>query len=170
MGIPKAELDDRYVAHVERGATLAGHMAYHQGVCKKWGGSNEEMWQHAAWLVEQEPGGSTMLGVATIAFAEHAIQLGRNLEPAELMSRIGKAPLLTEAARKSYGHADFPVHRIDAASTLSQFFTYCWLTRQFDVAASLIPMIGDRFSSFPMVYFSQGNWALLRNQVTRSSA
>ena len=162
----RMEMDDRYVRHIERGELLAGHLSFQQLISRKWAGSHEEMWEHAEWITRTAPGGSPNHVLVAVALIEHHIKSDvRHDNICELPQMIRKTEIIGEAAHRSYGDPNFDAASPQGAMALSAWFTLHYLMGNWANAAELIPMIGDRFARFPMVYFQDASWSELSQYV-----
>ena len=162
----RSEMDDRYVNHIERGELLAGHMSFQQLISQKWAGSHNEMWEHAEFMSRTSEPGSTKHALVAIALIEHHIKPDVRCESIrQLPDLIGKTQILGDAAHNSYADANFNADSPEGAMALSAWFTLHYLMGNWDLAASLTPMIGDRFTRFPMVYFQEATWPQIQTYV-----
>lgn len=155
----RMEMDDRYVRHIERGELLAGHLSFQQLISRKWAGSHEEMWEHAEWITRTAPAGSPNHVLVAVALIEHHIKSDvRHDNICELPQMIRKTDIISHAAHRSYADPNFDVATPQGAMALSAWFTLHYLMGNWSNAAELVPMIGDRFARFPMVYFQDASW------------
>lgn len=162
----RMEMDDRYVRHIERGELLAGHLSFQQLISRKWAGSHEEMWEHAEWITRTAPAGSPNHVLVAVALIEHHIKSDvRHDNICELPQMISKTEIIGHAAHRSYGDPNFDAASPQGAMALSAWFTLHYLMGNWTNAAQLIPMIGDRFARFPMVYFQDASWPELSQYV-----
>ncbi len=166
LHVNRATMDDRYVKHIERGELLSGHMSFQQLISKKWAGSHEEMWEHAEWITGAAPSGSVNPVLIAIALIEHHIKSDLRYDSIrQLPDMLGKAEIIGEAAHKSYADPSFDSSTPEGAMALSAWFTLHYLMGNWDLAADLMPAIGDRFARFPMVYFQDASWPELQQYV-----
>ena len=163
LHINRLEMDERYVRHIELGELLAGHMSFQQLITRKWAGSHDEMWEHAQWMLNTAPAGSPHLVIVAIALIEHHIKADVKYENIrQLPGLIGKSEILAAAAHRSYADPSFDASTPEGAIALSAWFTLHYVMGNWDLAANLVPLIGDRFANFPMAYFQDSSWAELQ--------
>ena len=164
---PRAVAEQRYIAHVERGALLAGHLEFQQFVSKKWAGSHRDMWDHAEFVCNGAPEGSPEFAIAAMAFIEHWLdecQTGSSAEDGSLLlEQIGKTGMITDAIDRSYGSDAFDLLSVASAKALETFFAYYWSLADFSAAAELVPKMGKRYSGMPMGYFTNEPWSVVRS-------
>ena len=170
LQIPRAEAENRYINHVERGPLLAGHLTFQQYVCRKWFGSHDDMWEHAEFVCSTSPDGSASLSIGAMAFVEHWLDIsaaGDSIyeEANMFVDAIGRREFVMETMKRSHGSSNFPVSEPDGAAALSTFFTAYLVLREHQLAVSLMNPIGERFQEFPARYFSSVSWNELRASV-----
>ncbi len=166
LHVNRHEMDDRYVRHIERGELLSGHMSFQQLVSSKWAGSHEEMWEHAEWISRTASLGSVNHALVAVALIEdHVKPSVRHETIRHLPALIGKSELLGAAAHKSYGDPLFDAATPEGAMALSAWFTVHYLMGNWEQAALLMPVLGDRFTRFPMSYFQDTTWPELQHYV-----
>ena len=167
LHVNRLEMDDRYVRHIERGELLSGHMSFQQLISSKWAGSHEEMWEHAEWINKTAKPGSPNHALVAVALIESHIKPNvRHDNIRQLPAMIGKSEIIGEAAHKSYADVSFDASTPEGAMALSAWFTLHYLMGNWDHAGSLIPMMGDRFSRFPMNYFQDATWPQIQQYVS----
>lgn len=168
LHINRLSMDDRYVNMIQRGELLLGHMSFQQLISRKWSGSHEEMWEHANWILATSSPGSPHHVLVAIAFLEHHINPDVTYDSiTELPRLINRREELAEAAHKSYGDVHFDASTPEGAQALSAWFTVHYLLGNWELAADLVPLIGERFSRFPMAYFQDVSWPELQSYVER---
>lgn len=171
LHVNRFELDNRYVRHIERGELLGGHMSFQQLITKKWAGSHEEMWEHAEWILNTAPAGAPQLAVVPVALIENHIKAELKYESIrDLPELIGKSEMLEAAVQRSYLDPAFDGSTPDGATALSAWFTFHYVMGDWERASELVPLIGERFAKFPMMYFQDTSWEELRDYVGRRLA
>ncbi len=166
LSVNRLELDERYVKHIELGQSLRGHMSFQQLISQKWAGSHDEMWEHAQWCTRTAPTGSPNHSLVATALIENHIQPNVRYDSVhELPDLIGKREVLQDAADKCYRNDQFDSETPEGAMALSSWFTLHYLMGDWDSAAELLPMLGDRFARFPMIYFRDASWDEIRSYV-----
>lgn len=164
----RLELDERYVRHIELGELLGGHMSFQQLITRKWSGSHEEMWEHAEWILNTAPAGSPSLVLVAIALIEHHIKPDVKYDTIhQLPALIGKSEILAAAAHRSYADDSFDDSTPESAVALSAWFTLHYVMGNWELAAELVPRIGDRFAKFPMMYFQDASWEEIQQFLNR---
>ena len=170
LQIPKAEAEERYINHVQRGALLEGHYSFQQFVCHKWFGSHDEMWEHAEFVCDNAADGSVALSVASMALVEHWLSEANEPDSIyeyalELLTSSGKKDFVLEAQRRAYSHPSFPVATPHGLRALEAMFTSYLMSEHIAKAASLITPIGDRYTNRPYGYFQDVSWPVFRESV-----
>ena len=166
LGLPRSVADERYVAHVERGALLAGHLEFQRFISKRWGGSHQDMWEHVDFVCRAAVDGSAEFAVAPMAFIEQWLDEVESGNPAMngswFLRQEGFDAILDDAARRSVESESFDLLSTAAARALEVFFTFYWSVGDYAMAAELAPFMGRRFSGDPMCYFSKDSWPTIR--------
>lgn len=163
---PRQVAEQRYVAHVERGALLAGHLQWQRFVSKAYTGSHRDMWEHVDYVCRGAEAGSPSLAIAPMAFIEQWLDecaMGTDAANASwMMKQEGLEPILQDAARRSYGSQSFDLLSTGSAKALEIFFTFHWSVGDFVSAAALTKRMGKRYSGDPMGFFSKDSWSTIR--------
>ncbi|MFD0266218.1 hypothetical protein ACFVGY_06430 [Streptomyces sp. NPDC127106] len=134
---------------------LRAHQQQLQQVCKKWGGSHEEMHAFARESVLKAPEGSLLGQLVAVAHIEHWLSLDSGPDE-QYMRRSDVVASLREAAERSVLHPDFErgAGRVQVCNTFAMAFS---LAGEAIMARRCFEATEGTVSEFPWYYVNGEN-------------
>ncbi|MFC8900605.1 hypothetical protein [Streptomyces cinereoruber] len=146
----------RFEATVRRAPHhLGAHQQQLQQVCRKWGGSHEEMHAFARTSALGAPGGTQLGQLVAVAHVEEWLSLDSGPD-ATYIGRPEVAASLNEAADHSYRHPDF-VRRDGWLQVLNSFAMAFSLAGQREAARECFRASEGRVTEFPWSYLNDSD-------------
>ncbi|MBY8820154.1 hypothetical protein CP977_31365 [Streptomyces cinereoruber] len=146
----------RFEATVRRAPHhLGAHQQQLQQVCRKWGGSHEEMHAFARTSALGAPGGTQLGQLVAVAHVEEWLSLDSGPD-ATYIGRPEVAASLNEAADHSYRHPDF-VRRDGWLQVLNSFAMAFSLAGQREAARECFRAGEGRVTEFPWSYLNDSD-------------
>ncbi|AVH99412.1 hypothetical protein C5L38_02895 [Streptomyces sp. WAC00288] len=146
----------RFEATVRRAPHhLGAHQQQLQQVCRKWGGSHEEMHAFARTSALGAPGGTQLGQLVAVAHVEEWLSLDSGPDAAYI-GRPEVAASLNEAADHSYRHPDF-VRRDGWLQVLNSFAMAFSLAGQREAARECFRAGEGRVTEFPWSYLNDSD-------------
>jgi hypothetical protein len=141
----------RFEAGVRRAPLHTGlHAAQLQQICRKWGGSHEEMHAFARTARKNAPSGSGLGVLTAYAHLEHWLDLPSGQDAAYIRTPEVRAEL-REAAQGSVLHPAY-TPTVPPYPALNAFAMAFWLAGDFASGHDLFQRIGDHPTRFPWAY------------------
>jgi hypothetical protein len=148
----------RFEASVRRcPAHLAAHRQHLQQICRKWGGSHEEMHAFAREAMLAVPPGGTLGELVAVAHLEHWLDLqddSADMEGGRGTEYLRGADVIVslyEAAERSVHHPDYPRRR-DWTRGFNTFAMAFALAGEREAAADLFRVLDGSVTEFPWMY------------------
>ncbi|MFD8073093.1 hypothetical protein ACFV3E_10635 [Streptomyces sp. NPDC059718] len=158
----------RFEATVRRSPLhLGAHQQQLQQVCRKWGGSHEEMHAFARESMLAAPEGSDLGVLVAVAHLEHWGDLDRGDDTAYML-RLQVEKELHEAADRSYRNAAYQ-GALDPVGTFNAFAMAFALAGEKKAAAEAFAATGGLVTEFPWQYLN-GNDPVAAYRSLRSRA
>ncbi|PYC70207.1 hypothetical protein C7C46_27425 [Streptomyces tateyamensis] len=144
----------RFEAAVRR---FPGHPASHrqrlQQLCRKWGGSHEQMHEFARSSMLGAPEGSQLGELVALAHLEHWLDLERGADAGHITSQPVRLQL-AEAAQRSVLHPGY-VRGRGWAATHNTFAMVLSLAGERNLARAVFAQLGDTVTKSPWDYLSK---------------